>query len=405
MKIGVFILVLLFFISTSSALTIVSNDNYEAKETALVKITGVIYTPLVKEQIELKRGHISVPIEYDVARIGEDSYIWFVTPETEGNYSLLIKGVSTAINGKQASLDFEKNFTVSNKFSEYSITPGFVITKKNFTIEAYLYSDEKKEIEINYPQKGLVMLEPGKNYLKFDSQSFNNSGIYFIQIGKYQVVIDVTVERKGSNGEPIIENEYDLEFFPHKIERIILDNSQPVYFVEIRNYGHKITNASLVYNDYIFNSSEKVIDELDRGQNRTLNLSLKSNNHYINEVIILRVEGKTFSLPVIINYTTNLEELTNQTGNNEVYCAELGGIICSSGTTCNQSTITTTRGACCVSRKCVASGSSGWGSAIGYLLIALLIIGGIYAYYRYSNTKNNKNPIQEMIKKDPKGIP
>ena len=160
---------------------------YSPRETVLTKLSGEIYDVLTKENIELKRGHVAVPFDYDIAKIQGEYYVWFITPYLENNYTLRIKDITTTVGGIVKKIDYEKNFSVIGN-ATYSIKPGFVYTSKDFDINVYLYEDEKKTIKVNFQTEQEIKLNPGENLLKFSIDWINESNMYNISIGDYNLL-------------------------------------------------------------------------------------------------------------------------------------------------------------------------------------------------------------------------
>jgi len=187
MKKWLLIFEIVFLMTNVLAIGTDIKESYSPRETVLTKISGEIYDILTKENIELKRGHIAVPFEYDIAKIQEEYYLWFITPYLENNYTLRIKGITTTMGGLVKKIDYEKNFSVAGN-ATYSIKPGFVSTTKDFEITAQLYEDEKKTIKVNFPYEQEITLKPGENILKFSITRINETGIYNITIGDYAIL-------------------------------------------------------------------------------------------------------------------------------------------------------------------------------------------------------------------------
>ena len=130
------LLLLLFLISSVSAISTDMKEIYNQGETLIVEILGNILQPIDKEDVEIFRGHVQVPIDYDVKRVGDNYYFYGIAPLDENNYTLKINDILTTVNGVEQRIDFEQNFTTSNEISPYSIKPGFAIFEE---LEAILF--------------------------------------------------------------------------------------------------------------------------------------------------------------------------------------------------------------------------------------------------------------------------
>ncbi len=184
-----FALGFLFFIiliNSAFAISTTIKESYLQGETVVSEIAGNILEPIIIDNVKfLKKWHIEAPFESDVKQIGEKYYIWFITPKNETNYTLLIKNIATTISGVNKKIDYEKNFSVLNTISDYSISPGFISTDKNFSIKAILNEDYEKPININLIEKSNFTLKPGENTIKFLVSEINESKSLDLIIGKY----------------------------------------------------------------------------------------------------------------------------------------------------------------------------------------------------------------------------
>ncbi|MCX8158707.1 MAG: hypothetical protein N3D20_00195 [Candidatus Pacearchaeota archaeon] len=183
------IVLLVFFVFLSSSVFAISVDiknNYLPRQTVIAKISGEVLDILTKDNIQFRRGHVAIPLEHDLKKIGEEYYIWFITPFLENNYTIIIKNIATTVGGFVKRIDYEKNFSVIGNAS-YSIKPGFVYATKDFEIAVLLYEDERKQIKVNFLDEQEIVLKPGNNLLKFSIGSINESGFYNLTIGEYNV--------------------------------------------------------------------------------------------------------------------------------------------------------------------------------------------------------------------------
>lgn len=162
-------------------------DSYLPRETAIGEISGGILGTIDREQISLLRdGHIDTAMEFDVGKIGSKNYIWFITPQNPGSYTLKIEDLVATVNGIPQVVNYEKTFLVAGA-SDYSINPGFVIASSNFKIIAVSYGDSSQNIELDFPTSRQVILYPGTNYIDFDIQNILGVQDKTIKVGKYSV--------------------------------------------------------------------------------------------------------------------------------------------------------------------------------------------------------------------------
>ncbi len=192
------ILGIFLIIGSASALSTDLKDSYQRGENIIVKISGNILEPIFPEQVEfLRAGHIRVPLEMDVKRLGDDYYIWAIAPNPseETNYSLSIEGVVTTVEGVVTEVDYLDDFSVGGELVDYSINPGFVFALDDFSVGIFSYLDEDNTIEVG--GKSLV-LKPGDNSIDFSVKDFSGAQLNFIQIGDYSMPAYVIGERTTS---------------------------------------------------------------------------------------------------------------------------------------------------------------------------------------------------------------
>src|SRR3989344_8920168 len=130
MERDIIFLVFILLISNIYGVMAISSDlkaSYDGGETMIGEISGEILENIKPEQVEFKRNHIAVPVKYDIKKLADKYYIWAIAPINQNNYSLVINGISTMVNGKVEQIDFINNFSVSGNLTDYSIEPGFIL--------------------------------------------------------------------------------------------------------------------------------------------------------------------------------------------------------------------------------------------------------------------------------------
>lgn len=172
-------------------------DSYLPGETIFVKISGNILEPIGAGNVEFKRGHILVPFDYDLKKLGEDYYLWALAPETAVNYSMTVKDISTYVSGNVREIDYQKNFSVSGNLTDYSVKPGFILTDSDFEIKVQLNEDLDKVISTSFveEEEKEFVLKPGENTLKFSISNINQTGLYNLTVGKYEVPAYIKINK------------------------------------------------------------------------------------------------------------------------------------------------------------------------------------------------------------------
>ena len=89
------ILFILLLLPLISAVEFELKTNFSQGETLIAKVSGYFLEPILKENIFFYRGHVRIPMEYDVAEIGEEFYIYaLLSDKSPNNYSIVIKNAT-----------------------------------------------------------------------------------------------------------------------------------------------------------------------------------------------------------------------------------------------------------------------------------------------------------------------
>src|SRR3989344_84044 len=385
MKNYLILLILLMSISFVSALDIDLKESYPKSQTIILEVKGSVLGGLTKESIELRRGNVLVPIDYGLEKIGEKYFLWFITQSLENNYSLIIKNVSTTLNGKKTELTIIKNFTTINAYPDYYLKPGAVLSKEDFEIFIFLNKDEEQKILIAFPFEREITLKPGENILKFSIDDFEDSSLNNLKIGEYTIPVSIIgkIEKKNALNH--------VRFFPYIIEDVIfIEDRGPVSFALV-NSGEIPLNLSLNFNQDAFELYPQQYFIIEPNNTLFFNLTLKESylkeKEELNEIISVNLNNNSIStLPIKIKFTNNQSAVSRSPLNLDDsifrYCSQLEGKICSTEEICDGEIKDTREGSCCVGEcKLPEETSYSW---IGYLIagIIILIIAIIYSRYK-----------------------
>jgi len=391
---------LIFLISFSSAVSIEMDETYQRGETIIAEIFGNLLRLIEKEDVQLFRKHIQVPIDYDVKRIGERHYFYGIAPLNEENYTLKINNILTNVEGVEMEIDFEQNFSTTSELVSYSLKPGFAIFEKDFEFSLTLNDDLNKEISIDFPESRVEILSPGENKVKINSVE-NDTGFKLINIGDYKVpifILESPEEKENSTT--------NISIFPRRLESILFMGERKVYPIKITNLAEsKITDLMISYNEESLNITPQIISLINSNETIEVNLTLKTINETISEVIIFETEDFYEKIEIHIEYTENEGEVTtpyldeNYIASQGYYCSELGGNPCSAGDICSEDTLQTLDiNECCLG-ECSAPGESSFawiGFIIGLIILIVLVIVGV-RYKKSKGQTKSKNPLGNQI--------
>jgi hypothetical protein len=395
----VFILSVLLTASFVSAISSDLTGVYQPKETIITKISGNILEPITLGQITFKRGHVAIPLEFDVKKIGSDYYIWAIAPEEENNYTLSIGDIATTVSGRVDKVTYEKNFSVEGNLTDYNVKPGFVIMKDNFELTVFSFLDEDNSINVQFVDSGAVTLKPGENKIKLSSAGITKAGFNVIEIGEYQLPAYVTAE--VDNLDSFLP---EIRFKPGLIQSSILSGQNNVYPFKIVNYGEEeIDNISLDYETSLFRISPDKNINIGAGDEILLNLTLVNTDENVDSIISAKSGNFSMDLRVIINIVENESQTgtpyltANYSESSSYSCSALSAAKCSSGEVCNGQTINGSDGTCCIGLCSAQQSSSSNYSWVGWLLgvIVLAILG--YLYYKYKKTKPEGDQLKKKV--------
>ena len=380
-------------ISSVSAVSTDMKELYRPGETAIAKISGNFIEPLFPEDVKFKRINVEVPFNYDLKKIGQDYYLWFIAPVNENNYTLIIEDKSPT--GIVDVVDFMQNFSVKGELVDYSVNPGFIFTSDDFEINVFLNLDEDLPISVDFPVERGINLRSGENTIRFSTE--NVVGHNFIEINVGDYVIPAIIF--GGEGNIIVEEVLpNFRFSPRRIDIVVLENEVNPYPFALVNTGDEDLEIELDYNrDLFFIHEDEFIIRPD--ETREFDIGLLSNNQEeINEIIYARSGELVIELPVGIAFTEILADVDqgylegNYTETVGYYCSELLGKVCVEGEVCSgENVVALDNSNCCVG-SCEEPKKEG-NSLIGYILGGLALLVVAFVYYNYRKKKKMENPV------------
>ena len=390
-----FVMLIIIFVSFTQAVSLEMKPEYKQRETLIAEINGNILEPLTKENVEFKRKNVLISLDFDVSKIGESYYVWAITPESNNNYTLIIKNVATLINGENRQVDIEKNFTVLGELSDYSIKPGAILTNKDFEITVNSALDKSTTITTDFPNIRNIEISPGENTIYYTIKDFVGSRSIRILIGQYSILAYII-------GNQSSLKEYKLVFNPGFINEVVLFSSKDRYFYfDVFNNGTETNNVTIQYNKskFVVNPANSSVRA---GETARFNITIKANTTgTINDNIYVKFGNYSNYMPFGIQITTNLSNVTiinqtNNTGNQTLKrCFELSGTVCTIDQTCSISSINSLDGPCC--KGICEDRGKGEFSWLGFILIGIALILVIVLLLNYKKVKAKLDPIKDRL--------
>jgi len=209
------VIILLAILIMPTVISVVGIDmkiEHNSQEILISKISGNFVEPLTSENIFFYRGHVEIPMIYDLKKIQEIYYVSATLPEVElsTEYSLVIKDVQYMKGTQISDEEIKRDFTIINQTADFSIEPAVISTKKDFTIKVQnLQAKEieiKIETELNLDSDDKITLNPGQSKdINFELGNFDEPILGAIKLStdslEYNVPIYVDKTQTPSNGE------------------------------------------------------------------------------------------------------------------------------------------------------------------------------------------------------------
>lgn len=410
-KIVVFILALLF-LQFISAVEVDMNEDFGQGETILTKISGNFITPVTKENIFFYRSHVRIPMEYDVARINDDYYIYaLLSDKQQGNYSISVEDVKYMKGAEISEENIIKNFSITDKIADFSLKPGFIITSKDFSIEIQNLQDRKLTVNIKTltnttanNSREILILPPDSKETSISLKSGEIKEINFkLGVGEpalqkielktdnliYEIPVYILTPSSGGSQKE------SFRFEPAELNFSLSTNMTAKGIIHLYNAGDAdMKNISLSLSDSIkpfANISVSKIENLHNNSNFAVEL-------YFFSLGDIAVEGNlkaetenltaysSISLKFLKSYTPSNE--TEQPPAVVKTCAELQGKICNETVEkCDTTPVYAKDNVCCLG-TCQKIKKSSTGRIIAIIFILVIIAGLVWFYFaKYKKTK------------------
>jgi len=161
-KIGLIVLVFLL-VPLMQAASIDMHDKYDKGETIIAKFNVNFEEPLEKGHLSFYRGHVEIPLDFEIIKIEESYYLWASTVgREEANYSLKVDGIRYYEVGQVVDESFSKNFSITSDVAQFFLEPGVMFTSTDFFLEVQSLVDEEIYITVGTNPQQTIALSPGQ---------------------------------------------------------------------------------------------------------------------------------------------------------------------------------------------------------------------------------------------------
>jgi hypothetical protein len=179
-------------------------SSYDQGETIIAKVSGNFYEPLKENNIFFYRGHVKIPMDYDVGKVGDHYYIRAsTTGKSPTDYSIKIKNFHYYKAGHLTDEEIVKEFSITEDIADFSIDPAFIISAGGFSIELRNFQSSTLSLDIDTPNGinslSSIDLSPGQiKEIDFDTSELQETLLGKIEISSstlaYLIPIYVTYE-------------------------------------------------------------------------------------------------------------------------------------------------------------------------------------------------------------------
>ncbi len=193
------LILLLLIIPLTSSVAIEAKSKYSQGETIIAKVSGNFITSIQESNIFFYRGHVRIPMSYDLGKVGDDYYIKAsLIGKTENNYSIIIKNAQYYEAGRISSQDIISNFSITNETADFAIDPGFAITQGSFSIKTQSLKDNSLTIKIDVfsgiNASSSISLSSGQiKTINFDTNSLTKTTNDFIKLSSNGLIYNIPV--------------------------------------------------------------------------------------------------------------------------------------------------------------------------------------------------------------------
>ena len=402
-KITIILMILLIFPLISSVEFETKNE-FDQGETLIAVVLGNFLDQITRENIFFYRGHVRIPVIYEIGKIQDDFHIYaMLTGKEQGNYSVIIKDIRYMSGIEIVDEDIVKNFTITENTTDFSLNPGFVITSEDFFLEVQNLQEKRITIQIDIPgafisETSLELKSGELKRINFElNEEAQNLSSYFEEIKlnsentDYSVPVFVSVMSDINITE---EERLNFKFEPRIVDVSLATNSDSNRIVYLLNKGASVEDifisVSPLLEPYVIVSPQK-INTLEENSTEKIEIFITSGTEeiIIEGQIFARTENFTSSLILILDFIKDF--IPEEPEDEEVImttCVQIEGIICEEGERCTGQISPTKDGNCCFAPAiCEETPKSQTGKIIGWGVIILVILLLFWFSKKYKKVK------------------
>ena len=407
-KISIFVLMFLT-ISTISAIEFNLDSEYPQGSSILATISGSFQETITEQDIEFFRGHVRVPIDFNLEKIGDNYYLYAsLVNKDPNNYSVVINEVEFLEGAKVVEENITRNFTITEEITDFSISKGVVITEDEFSITVQNLQSQRINITSNFLEEKTTELFSGEiAELKFSVEDVPLLEIQNLKLTSRNTSYEIPIYVLGT---PKAEAPVQFEFDKEKLNITLDLIGQTERTLYLKNTGEET----------IFQVKLSLSEDLERfvSLKETEIMNVEPGFLYPVELVILSGELPITDEGQIIARSSGVENYTNITliftpghvpteedleDSTPLTCSELGGAICGSVDLCDGEIRVVGEQNCCFGLCGEAEEDSPVLRIIGWLLLVIVVLGGAWLYFKkYRKAKGPEKGVYKFTKKEPK---
>jgi hypothetical protein len=374
---------------------------YAIQETLQASIKGNFQKPITLEDISFFSGKKQVSMVYSLARINDIYYLYAILPNQPYNLSLVVK--ADYIENNSIKTEIRKNFTtISSNSPLLSFSPGFIITKSDFSILFENKGSKTLSFTASFNnKKQSFTLDSGEiRKAIFPAQGVLSSynELEISGDANYKIPVQVILEKNKTLEQEIM----DSGLFKFNPSSIILESSPKEInlVINLTDYSPININATISVSSGIKEivSVNPDFVSLKPGTEETINLKIKGKLGNFSGFLTATSSSLSASLSLKFLFRENATFSINSSAgliDTGKSCLELGGRKCTDDEQCSSAPLSVFDGACCISPSTCEPKPASSKTWIWILLILLIL--SAMAFFLFLKFKKIKNKPEDII--------
>jgi hypothetical protein len=407
-----------------SAIEFNMSDSFGREGVLTAKLSGQFVQPPTKDNVVLYRGHVRTAANAQVGKVDEDYYIYVPLAGKEPrNYSLIIEDIAYMKGTQKITEDLSKNFTITEEYANFTVSPGVLVTKDDFKITIDNLLDETIPVflvikTLSGEEGGIssysedveheFQIKPGKEDLSFELDYLpgptSKAFTFYYENLSYTVPISLYVDEQSEQSKT----------FAFDIQPTELDLTMPTFtnltrLVYIYNTGTGTLTDVKVNADELkpfATLSEDRFSQILPNSNANLELRIVSaSEQTISGKLEVRTdEGVYNEIQVSLRFKEGYEPSPEEVGpelktDEKCESPEIKGVVCQKGEICDGESFYADNGLCCKGTCKKEPSGAAW-KILGWGLLIALILGGVWFYFKkYKGVKKPVDLLKFAMKK------